>query len=264
MSKLGLAMITVNPVFRNDFSRTFMELGKIGIHDLEFKTFFGYSARELRRAMDVYGMHSLASHERKRDLRDPELLKHMMDYQAELGTKYIVYTLGAVNIPSEINALIDDLNRAGEILAQNGFSLLYHNHAREYEKMPDGQYIMDYILDRVDARFANLELDVLYLNAANRIPVCDYIRSRADRIRIVHLKDGYIDYRRTDKQDDFMCAVATPVGDGIVQIQETVDSVMETGIKWMLIENEEPPVNCFEEVRLDRERILGSYGFREE
>lgn len=39
MSKLGLAMITVNPVFRNDFSRTFMELGKIGIHDLEFKTF---------------------------------------------------------------------------------------------------------------------------------------------------------------------------------------------------------------------------------
>lgn len=53
MSKLGLAMITVNPVFRNDFSRTFMELGKIGIHDLEFKTFFGYSARELRRAMDV-------------------------------------------------------------------------------------------------------------------------------------------------------------------------------------------------------------------
>ena len=188
----------------------------------------------------------------------------MMDYQAELGTKYIVYTLGAVNIPSEINALIDDLNRAGGILAQNGFSLLYHNHAREYEKMPDGQYIMDYILDRVDARFANLELDVLYLNAANRIPVCDYIRSRADRIRIVHLKDGYIDYRRTDKQDDFMCAVATPVGDGIVQIQETVDSVMETGIEWMLIENEEPPVNCFEEVRLDRERILGSYGFREE
>ena len=47
-------------------------------------------------------------------------------------------------------------------------------------------------------------------------------------------------------------------------IQETVDSVMETGIEWMLIENEEPPVNCFEEVRLDRERILGSYGFREE
>ena len=90
MSKLGLAMITVNPVFRNDFSRTFMELGKIGIHDLEFKTFFGYSARELRRAMDVYGMHSLASHERKRDLRDPELLKRMMDYQAELGTKYDV------------------------------------------------------------------------------------------------------------------------------------------------------------------------------
>ena len=263
MSRIGLAMITVNPRFRNDFCGTFMELQKIGIRDVEFKTFFGYSAYELRKAMDYYGIRSLASHERKRDLRDPELLKRMMDYQAVLGTKYIVYTLGAVNIQSEIDALIDDLNRAGRILKENGFELLYHNHAREYEKHACGQYIMDYILERVDPQYANLELDVLYLNGANRIPVREYIRSHKDRIRIVHAKDGYIDYRRTDKQDDFMCAVASPIGEGIVQIQETVDAVMENGIEWLLIENEEPPAECFEEVRQDYERLLNRYHFEE-
>ena len=264
MAKLGLAMITVNAVFRNDYSRTFLELSKLGIRDLEFKTFFGYEPRQLRRAMDEYGMRSLASHERKRDLRDPEHLKRLMDDQAVLGTKYIVYTLGAVDIQSEIDALIDDLNRAGRTLRENGFQLLYHNHAREFERMPDGQRKMDYILDRVDSRYANLELDVLYLNAANHIPVREYMTARRDRIRIVHLKDGYIDPRRTDKQDDFMCAIALPVGDGVVQIQETVDCVMELGIPWLLIENEEPSADCFQEVRQDRDRIYQHYHFREE
>jgi len=122
MAELGLSVITVNRVFSTDFSRTFYELDKLGIRNLEFKTFFGYDAKTLKKSMDFYGMKSLAIHERKRDLRDLELLKRMIEYHQILNTKYIVYTLGAVNIQSEIDALIDDLNNAGRILKKTGWS----------------------------------------------------------------------------------------------------------------------------------------------
>lgn len=259
MVNIGIAMITVNKSFREDFSRTFMQLSKIGIKELEFKTFFGFDSKVLRKSMDDYGLISLSSHERKQDMRDPERLRQMMDFHKVLGTKYITYTLGAVNTPTEVSDLINDLNTMGKVLKENGFELLYHNHAREYETR-NGQYIMDYILDRVDPNYANLELDVLYLNVANGIPIRDYILSRRDRIRIVHLKDGYIDRTRTDKQDDMMFAIPTMVGDGMVKIQEAVDAVKEMSIQHLLIENEEPGANDIAEVMENYKRIVERYG----
>lgn len=263
MAELGLSVITVNRIFSTDFSRTFYELDKLGIRNLEFKTFFGYDAKTLKKSMDFYGMKSLGTHERKRDLRDLELLKRIIEYHQIQNTKYIIYTLGAVNIQSEIDALIDDLNNAGRILKENGLELLYHNHAREYEKMPNGQYKMDYVLERVDPEYANLELDVLYLNGGNGVDVKPYMERMVDRIKVVHVKDGIVDFRRTDLQDDFMCCVGKPVGDGIVQIQETVDFVNSSEIPYMLIENEAPSANCFEEVKMSRDRLFEHYGFKE-
>ena len=56
--------------------------------------------------------------------------------------------------------------------------------------MPDGQRKMDYILDRVDSRYANLELDVLYLNAANHIPVREYMTARVTAFGLYTSRTG--------------------------------------------------------------------------
>lgn len=260
MAQIGLSMITVGKELYANCAKTLMQLSKIGIKGLEWKTFFGNDAKHLRKLLDYYGLVSVSTHERCRDLRDSEKLKEIIEFQQILGTKYITYTLGAVSLESEINQVIKDLNNAGKVIYENGMQLLYHNHAREYEKIGD-QFIMDYILDNTDIRYGNLELDVLYLNGVHGVPVKDYMEKRKDRIKIVHLKDGYINTTRTEKQDDFMFAIPLSIGEGIVDIQGTVDYVKKSDFEWLMLENEEPMPDGISEVQRNYDSLFNKFGF---
>lgn len=254
MTQIGLAMVTVNQTFCSGWGRTLMEIARTGIKGVEWKTFFGYDAKELRRALDLYGLISVASHERRQCLRDYEQRKRMVEFQKILGTRYIVYTMGAVDTPRETKALIEELNEVGRCLREDGLELLYHNHAEEY-KIRNGRYVMDEILAGVEEENANLELDVLYLNGVHRIPVRPYMLSQSRRIRMIHAKDGYVDFARTDKQAEMMYGIPLPAGEGIVDLSATVQTAGELGIEWLMIENEEPEADVWQEVHTSLTRL---------
>lgn len=254
MTQIGLAMITVNAAFRTGWGRTLMEIARRGIKGVEWKTFFGYDAKELRSAMDQYGLISVASHERRQCLRDVEQRKRMVEFQKILGTRYIVYTMGAADTPGETKALVEELNELGSCLRRDGLELLYHNHAEEFRSR-NGRYVMDEILAGVEEENANLELDVLYLNGVHRIPVRPYMLSQSRRIRMIHAKDGYVDFSRTDKQAEMMYGIPLPAGEGIVDLFAAVRTAGELGIEWIMIENEEPGADVWGEVQTSLSRL---------
>jgi len=126
----------------------------------------------------------------------------------------------------QADRIIAELKKACE---GTGIEVLYHNHAEEFLKGSDGRYFMDSI-----ASDAN-EVDVYWVAKGTDGKVStalDYVRSRKDHIRILHMKDGL----NGSVFQGEMCGW----GKGTFPLSDIVDCACECGFEWIVIENDAP------------------------
>lgn len=187
----------------------------------------------IRRTISETGLPVVLTHvPMDRIINDTDAL---MEEHASFGC----YNIGLGGMDPRITAdrdrcysTLEQLERAGERMAEKGFSFFYHHHHFEFLKH-DGETVFDYIIRT--APHINFTLDTYWLQYGG-VDVCDAIDRAAGRIECVHLKDYKIVWKAGDKPG-FEPQYA-PVGDGNIDFAKAVEHAKAAGCEYFLVEQD--------------------------
>ncbi|MCC2684336.1 MAG: sugar phosphate isomerase/epimerase [Paenibacillaceae bacterium] len=119
-------------------------------------------------------------------------------------------------------------NEVGRRLAAEGLKLCYHNHEREFITTFNGLYALDILAEFTDPQCLYFELDVAWATFGGADPV-QLLHRMAGRVPAIHIKDLYA----LSERGQF-----TAVGTGVVKVKESVTAAIETGVDWVVVEQD--------------------------
>ena len=250
---VALAVYSVRDDASKDFYGTMVKVKEMGYDGVELAGMYDLSPSEIRSALDKAGIKAISAHVPIEALiSDTE--KTINDY-VTIGCEYIAIPyLGEDmrhNSPNFDN-VIKEIARIGKACADKGVALLYHNHEFEFEKMADGTYMLDYLFENVPKEYLQAEHDTCWISFSGLDPA-EYVRKYTGRCPVVHLKD----YTGSTREDiEFQ-----PVGYGKQNMPEILQSALDCGAKWVIVEQDSsvarPPI---EAVKISRD-YLASQGW---
>lgn len=190
MKELSVQQYTFRPWSNRDGLFPVLEqISKMGYTGLEMCCFGGFAplemtAKELNARLADLGIRMIGNHF-TRDMFQGDHAE-AFGYIAEAGGNYAIYNIwGSYDTEADVREKADYLNSLSAIAQREGITLLYHNHAPEFVEM-NGQLIIDRLAAELDPKIF-FEHDVFFAKQQS-CDVYDYLRSHADRVRTVHLK----------------------------------------------------------------------------
>lgn len=122
---------------------------------------------------------------------------------------------------------VERLNKAGKICKDNGVTLIYHNHDKEFKPVED-KVPFDILMEKMDPNFVKLELDVYWATKGGTDPI-EILKKYPDYIAALHLKDMN---RETGDFED--------VGHGSLDIVNIIKVSKNTAVKYLIVEHDKP------------------------
>ena len=190
MKELSVQMYTFRPWSNQDGLFPVLEkINAMGYTGLEMCCFGGFeplnlSAKELKLRLADLGIHMIGNHFTREMFTGCH--EKAFDYIAEAGGKYAIYNIwGSYDTEADVEEKADYLNGLSAIAQKAGITLLYHNHAQEFVEI-NGKLVIDRLADALDPNIF-FEHDVFFARQ-QKCDVYDYLRTHADRVRTVHLK----------------------------------------------------------------------------
>jgi sugar phosphate isomerase/epimerase len=157
-----------------------------------------------------------------------------------VGAKYVMCAwiphTGQFNLENARKA-VEDYNRAGKILKENGLTLCHHTHGFEFVPYQNGT-LFDYIVKNTDPRYVSFEMDIMWTFHGGQDPA-KLLLKYPNRWKLMHLKD----LRKGVKGD---LTGGTPVtndvalGTGQLDIPSILKAAKKVGVKYYFIEDESP------------------------
>ena len=264
--KIGLQLYALREPLEKEPAATLKAVADAGYRYVETASRMGMSAKELKALMESFGLTVMGSHIGSVDL---DSLEDELDFQSELGVKYIICgnDFFSYGVPSSVLKRCDDYNRAGELCRERGMTLCYHNHFQEFQRLcriPS----MEWILENTDPALVNLELDVYWTARAGIDPV-DFLKRYADRVAILHLKDFpaaapqnvdmfdglLLPYQKLTPAAFDLVTIPecfTELGDGVLPLKEIVETGKAAGIPWTVIDQDFTSIDPFVSIRKNK------------
>lgn len=156
-----------------------------------------------------------------------------------LGSKYVMCAW----IPHENNVLtfenakkaVEDFNKVGKYLKEQGLIFCYHAHGYEFQPYEDGT-LLDYIFKNTNPDYVSFEMDIFWMQFGGGDPVA-LLKKYGDRWKLMHLKD----MRKDIKKD--LTGLTSPENDvafgtGQIDIPSILKEAKKVGIKHYFIEDE--------------------------
>lgn len=161
---------------------------------------------------------------------DADQLRQKLETLTAMGMSLAIsYWPWSVSAPfslKDCRESAETLNRMGEICKEQGMTLCWHNHDREFSAMEQG-LPFDYLMNNTDEGLVKCELDVYWAAKGGADPV-EYLKKYTGRYPILHLKDMTGDEERT-----FEC-----VGDGIIDFPSILKEAKSQGIEHFMVERD--------------------------
>lgn len=107
------------------------------------------------------------------------------------GTKYAVITgmyRFSYGDEKAVRELAARLNKAGEVMAKEGVSLLYHNHNCELQRVNPTQRGYDILLAETDPAAVNFEFDSYWFAEGGADPL-EWMERLGERMKLWHIND---------------------------------------------------------------------------
>jgi sugar phosphate isomerase/epimerase len=123
----------------------------------------------------------------------------------------------------------DTLSKGAQAAAPHGLKVLWHNHAFEYEALPDGSRPIDHILAAPDVYF---EIDCGWITRGGKDPAAE-LKRYADRILVIQTKD--MAPAGTLVEDGWAAT-----GDGIIDWAALVPQFQATAAHHLCTEHDNP------------------------
>ncbi len=239
-TEYGLQIYSVRDITEDSMKLALMKISEMGYKYVEFAGFFDYLPEQIKIWLDSFGLECSGTHTGIQALT-PENIDETIRYHKVIGCDNLI-------VPwcdwSDAPATIEKLNEAQKKLAENGIRLGYHNHSREFFPDANGVVFEDELYEKTTLE---LEIDTFWAFNAD-LDVIGYLEAHKDRIRVIHLKDGFSSPAENKNYDHVHDgAVGCSVGSGANIIPQIVDWANKNGVL-MVIESESLNPTGLEEV----------------
>lgn len=185
MTAYGIQLYSLRDMAKNDLEGALQTVAALGYRSVEFAGFFGHPAQKVRQWLDRWNLACCGTHT-PIDLLDPGVIDETIAYHRALGCDCLIVPAADWETEEKMQGNIARLNEAQKKLQENGITLGYHNHSREFFPTPYGKTVMDELLSQTAVE---LEPDTFWLFNAGIDPVA-FLDAHKDRIRVIHVKDG--------------------------------------------------------------------------
>lgn len=132
---------------------------------------------------------------------------------------------------------VEDFNREGKILKDNGITFCYHTHGYEFGPYGDGT-LLDYIIQNTNPDYVSFEMDVMWTFHGGGDPA-KLLYKYPTRWKLLHLKDI-----KNGVANDLTGGTPTinnvALGTGQINYAEVLKAAKAIGIKHYFIEDESP------------------------
>lgn len=210
---------------------------KLGITEIEAGAPKGLTPQEFRkmctaRGIDIVG--TGAGYEQI--VKEP---MKVVEQAKALGSKFVMvawipHQRGNFTLDNAKQA-VEDFNRVGKVLQENGLTFCYHTHGYEFQPYKDGT-LMDYLIQNTDPRYVSFEMDVLWTYFGGGDPVA-LLNKYGSRWKLMHLKDlkkgveGNLTGGTPHEND-------VPLGTGQIDMENVIRTAKKVGIEHFFIEDE--------------------------
>ncbi|OYU93107.1 MAG: sugar phosphate isomerase [Bacteroidetes bacterium B1(2017)] len=259
----GMTLYTVRNEMGKDPKATLKAVADLGykyIEAVEYKDgkFYGMLPEEFKSYTKSLGLKPISIHMGAMTTSNADKL--IADVKAA-GFKYFVAPVPPMGMfkfdpKSRSLTMTDDVERLTSVLDTisrkahaAGLKFLYHNHAFEFEKNSKGIVPMEYMLEHLDPKYVNFQMDLYWVTKAGVDPV-ELFKKYPKRFKIWHVKD-------MDDQGRF-----APVGKGKIDFARILKNAKLSGMKYYIVEQDQvfDGMDPMEAIRLSREGLI-KFGF---
>ena len=156
-----------------------------------------------------------------------------------LGAKFVMCAW----IPHQDNVLtfenarkaVEDFNKAGKILKENGLTFCYHAHGYEFQPYENGT-LLDYMFKNTNPEYVSFQMDIFWIQFGGGDPV-GLLKKYGNRWKMMHIKD----MRKGIKKDlTGLTSVENDVtlNTGELDLPAILKEAKRIGIKHYFIEDE--------------------------
>ena len=187
---IGAQMYTLRAYCQNerDLGRSLEKVARMGYSCVQLSAIGPVAPQRIKALCDGNGLKIVLTHNPEGDfLKDPDGL---IERHRLYGCRYVGlgYLPDRYHLPEWLPYFAEDFGPAAEKLRGAGMKLMYHNHAFEFEHMPDGRTMMDHLLEMMPAELMGVTADTYWLQSGG-MDVCEWLENHAERLHCVHLKD---------------------------------------------------------------------------
>ncbi len=260
----GMTLYTVRDQMGKDPRATLKEVADLGykyIEAVDYKDgkFYGMTPQEFSSYAKGLGLVPISIHMGSVTLENVD--QQVKDVKAA-GFKYFIAPVPPMgmftfNRETRSLAMTDDLEKLTSVLntialkcKAAGLQFLYHNHNFEFEKNKNGIVPIEYILEHLDPKVANFQMDLYWVAKAGADPV-DYFKRYPGRFKIWHVKD-------MDDQGRF-----APVGQGNIDFARILANAKLSGMKYYIVEQDQvfDGMTPMEAIKISKEGLI-KFGFK--
>lgn len=221
---VALQLYTLREETSKDFIETLKKVADLGYKGVEFAGFGGFSALDLRGYLDAFGLKPVGAHISVEELKNN--LDHVIEYNVQLGNKYIVCPWASYETKEDYIKMADLLAKVGAKIKEAGLQLCYHNHAFELQSF-EGEYGLDIMYNKVAAEHLMAEVDTYWIAYAGLNPV-EYLAKYSGRTPLIHIKD----------MEDSEKREFAEIGTGTIDIKAIAKQAERNGVEWLIVEQD--------------------------
>ena len=236
----GMTLYTVRNEMGKDPKATLKEVADLGykyIEAVDYKDgkFYGMTPEEFKSYLKSLGLTPISVHMGSMTLDNADKL--VADVKAA-GFQYFIAPVPPMGIfkfdakakklgmEGTMERLAEILNTIAQKANAVGLEFLYHNHDFEFQANKDGVVPIDYLLEHLDPKYVNFQMDLYWVTKAGADPVA-YFQKYPGRFKIWHVKD-------MDEQGRF-----APVGKGSIDFARILKNAKLSGMKYYIVEQDQ-------------------------
>ena len=242
--QIAIQLYTLRQAAAADMDGTLAKVAAQGYTAVEFAGFHDHTAARVREMLNRHGLRAASAHVPLAQFQNR--LDGVIEDLVTLGAGWGVVPFVAPDDRSEatMRRYAEQFDSYAEQMKLAGVQFAYHNHHFEFaDRTSDGKTLFDTLVAVTTPGLVFFELDAFWAAVGGHDPE-QVIRANADRIALLHLKDGSTD--EFDHKD-------APFGQGELKWEPILAAARDAGVSWYITEQDSPsPENPF----LDTETSL--------
>ena len=214
-------------------------ISSTGIKNIELFALSDFDEKELKDLFQEYNLTSLSAHVSFESLNN---LQEIINKIKSLNIKHVIIPAPKALPGKEFKDFFNlnesewidfgkEISSYIKIFNDNNLTLGYHNHSFEFNKLSNGKYPMELILDQNEN--LKFEIDLGWATAGNVNPI-EWIDKYNNRIIACHLKDFYTKNNMLEHSNQ--CSI----GEGFINWRELLKKISNTPCEVIAIEHDDP------------------------